>query len=162
MPEAPERSKPTTRSSTQTTSQSTARWSSSPEINSQEYTPPRAAKSSSRKARSISQESTRSGQDAQGRNAAKRAAHNIIEKRYRTNMNAKFLALEKAISPAGTVKQTSRAGAGSLKKSEILSNALAYIEHVQHENQAMHKELNLLKQNLLPGGIWRHSKQPRS
>ncbi|KAJ5219636.1 hypothetical protein N7468_008840 [Penicillium chermesinum] len=159
MPEPPaERpSKPTTRSST-----SAARWSSSPEIKTQEYTPRVEKSTSGRKTRSLSQDSIPSaGQDAQGRNAAKRAAHNIIEKRYRTNMNAKFLALEKAISPAGAPKQASRAGAGSLKKSEILSNALSYIEHVQHENQAMQKELALLKQNMLPGGIWRQTKPSR-
>ena len=160
MPEAPSArsSKPVSGSST---SQNTSRWSSSPEIKAQEYTP-RATKSisSSRKTRSISQESTRlsTDQDNQGRNAAKRAAHNIIEKRYRTNMNAKFVALEKATSPNNMHKQTPRAGAGSLKKSEILSNALAYIEHVQHENQAMQKELSLLKQNLPIGGVWRQSK----
>ncbi|KAJ5979620.1 hypothetical protein N7481_006918 [Penicillium waksmanii] len=147
---------------------SSARWSSSPDIKTEEYTAPRTQKqstattSSGRKTRSLSQDSNHStNQDPQTRNAAKRAAHNIIEKRYRTNMNAKFLSLEKAISPAGVHKQTSRAGAGSLKKSEILTNALTYIDNVQQENQALHKELALLKQNLLPGGIWRHSKQSR-
>ncbi|KAJ5715456.1 uncharacterized protein N7483_012637 [Penicillium malachiteum] len=173
MPEASITEKPskvTTRSSTQNSSPT--RWSSSPEIKPQEYKVPRAEKASvsasaststsTRKTRSLSQESNRSstGQDPHVRNAAKRAAHNIIEKRYRTNMNAKFLALEKAISPAGVPKQTSRAGAGSLKKSEILSNALAYIESVQQENQSMHKELAMLKQNMIPGAMWRH-KQSR-
>lgn len=155
--------KPVTRNASQTSS---ARWSSSPDIKTEEYSAPRAQKqsktASGRKTRSLSQDSNHStNQDPQTRNAAKRAAHNIIEKRYRTNMNAKFLSLEKAISPAGVHKQTSRAGAGSLKKSEILSNALTYIDNVQQENQALHKELALLKQNLLPGGMWRHSKQPR-
>lgn len=157
--------KPTTRNSSQSSS---ARWSSSPDIKAEDYTAPRPQKqsttttSSGRKTRSLSQDSNHStNQDPQTRNAAKRAAHNIIEKRYRTNMNAKFLSLEKAISPAGVHKQTSRAGAGSLKKSEILTNALTYIDNVQQENQALHKELALLKQNLLPGGIWRHSKQSR-
>lgn len=99
-------------------------------------------------------------QDPQTRNSAKRAAHNIIEKRYRTNMNAKLLALEKAISPAGVQKQSSRPGAGpgSLKKSEILTNALAYIDNVQQDNQALRKELALLKQGLLPRGMWRYAK----
>jgi hypothetical protein len=154
--------KPTTRSSTSTQNSST-RWSSSPEIKPQEYIAPREKSTSSRKTRSLSQDSNHSttGQDPQVRNAAKRAAHNIIEKRYRTNMNTKFLSLEKAISPAGIHKQTSRAGAGSLKKSEILTNALAYIESIQQENQAMHKELALLKQNIVPSGMWRH-KQSRS
>lgn len=93
------------------------------------------------------------------RNAAKRAAHNIIEKRYRTNMNAKFLALEQAIAPAAH-KPVSRAGTGTLKKSEILSNALAYIEGIQQDNQSLQKELALLKQNLLPG-MWRAHKPAR-
>ncbi|KAJ5378063.1 uncharacterized protein N7496_005472 [Penicillium cataractarum] len=163
--------KPITRASTSTSNTSTSkstRWSSSPEIKPQEYNPPRTDKR--RKTRSLSDESTTSSsgqapasapQDPQGRNAAKRAAHNIIEKRYRTNMNAKFLALEKAISPAG-VQKSSRAGAGSLKKSEILSNALAYIERIQQENLAVQKELALLKQGIVPGGMWRSSKQGRS
>ncbi|KAJ5691906.1 hypothetical protein N7462_001329 [Penicillium macrosclerotiorum] len=162
------RSKPTTRQSTQSNASST-RWSSSPEIKPQEYIAPRADRraqpNGSRKARSLSDDSHRSSstsQDTQGRNAAKRAAHNIIEKRYRTNMNAKFLALEKAISPAAVHKQAGRAGAGSLKKSEILTNALTYIEGIQQENQAMQKELALLKQNLLGAGMWRPGKHPRA
>jgi hypothetical protein len=151
IPEEPTKpSKPNTRNSSQSSS---TRWSSSPEIKPQEYTP---NPKTDRKTRSLSHDSNTS-QDPHMRNAAKRAAHNIIEKRYRTNMNAKFLALEKAISPAGGHKQ-SRAGAGSLKKCEILSNALSYIESVQQENAALHKELALLKQNLLPGGIWRHKR----
>jgi len=98
-------------------------------------------------------------QDPQTRNAAKRAAHNIIEKRYRSNMNAKFFALEESISPASIQKHSSKGGAGSLKKSEILTNALAYIENMQQENQGLRKELSLLKQNVLPGRPWRHSNQ---
>lgn len=74
-------------------------------------------------------------------------------------MNAKFLALEEAITPT-RVNKHSRAGAGSLKKSEILSNALAYIESMQQENAAVYKELALLKQNLLPGAMWRPKQPP--
>ncbi|KAL4932403.1 uncharacterized protein BDV17DRAFT_254367 [Aspergillus undulatus] len=88
---------------------------------------------------------------ARGRNAAKRAAHNIIEKRYRTNMNAKFVALEKAmaVKPAGVSKPvtsatTSNSGKGSsasLKKSEILSNAIAYMQELQEANERLRKEV---------------------
>jgi hypothetical protein len=148
------------------TRSSSTRWSSSPEMKEEEIATPQPSKatiSTSRKTRSFSRDSNHSstgGQDPQMRNAAKRAAHNIIEKRYRTNMNAKFVSLEQAISPSGVQKHT-KVGAGSLKKSEILTNALTYIDGIQQENQALHKELALLKQNLLPGGIWRHSKNPR-
>ncbi|KAJ5771143.1 uncharacterized protein N7511_003194 [Penicillium nucicola] len=148
-------------------SRTSSRWSSSPEIKVQEVETPQPSKqtsTSSRKTRSFSRDSNRSSgsQDPQMRNAAKRAAHNIIEKRYRTNMNAKFVSLEQAISPAGVQKHTPKAGAGSLKKSEILSNALSYIDGIQQENQALHKELAMLKQNMLPGGMWRHPKHPRA
>lgn len=150
-------SKTTRTTSTSTTTSS--RWSCSPEIKPQEYLAPKqttTTTTTARKTRSLSQDSSHSTttttttppqtQDPQTRNAAKRAAHNIIEKRYRTNMNAKFLALEQAISPSGSGihKSSSRGGAGSLKKSEILSNALAYIESVQGENLALKKEVAML------------------
>lgn len=70
-------------------------------------------------------------------------------------MNAKFLALEQAIAPSGSGvhKPSSRGGAGSLKKSEILTNALAYIENLQGENLALKKEVALLRgeRGVLPG-----------
>ena len=115
------------------------------------------------------------------RNAAKRAAHNVIEKRYRTNMNAKFVALEKAIA-AGPVSVSASAstsasvpGAGpdagnakaksgssaSLKKSEILSNAIAYMHQMQEENRYLHREIAVLKQGYVGSaagggaGIWK-------
>ncbi|OQD90027.1 hypothetical protein PENANT_c002G06182 [Penicillium antarcticum] len=148
-------------------SRTSSRWSSSPDIKAQDIETPQPSKptsTSSRKTRSFSRDSNRSSgsQDPQMRNAAKRAAHNIIEKRYRTNMNAKFVSLEQAISPAGVQKHTPKVGAGSLKKSEILSNALSYIDGIQQENQALHKELAMLKQNMLPGGMWRQPKHPRA
>lgn len=79
-------------------------------------------------------------------------------------MNAKFLALERAISPSssGIHKPSSKGGAGSLKKSEILTNALVYIEGVQQENLALKKEVALLRgeRGLAAGagGGWRGSK----
>jgi hypothetical protein len=143
---------------------SSKRWSSSPEMKQEDFPTPQPSKytSTSRKTRSFSRDSNRSSgsQDPQMRNAAKRAAHNIIEKRYRTNMNAKFVSLEQAISPSGIQKHT-KVGAGSLKKSEILTNALSYIDGIQQENQALHKELAMLKQSMAAGAIWRPTKQPR-
>ncbi|KAA8650207.1 uncharacterized protein ATNIH1004_002888 [Aspergillus tanneri] len=144
------------------------RWSSSPEITPQEYsapviTSPQPAPSSpptsNRKmARSLSGDShaSTSGSATSGRNAAKRAAHNIIEKRYRTNMNAKFVALEKAMS--GGIQKQTKGGSASLKKSEILTNAIAYMHELQEENKILHKELAMLKQNLPPNGMWRPTK----
>ncbi|KAF7179170.1 hypothetical protein CNMCM7691_008101 [Aspergillus felis] len=163
--------KPTTRRRTATQKREQAtRWSSSPEMTPQEYPVTSQATASPAPApvspptASTSRKNTRSlssgSQTATGRNAAKRAAHNIIEKRYRTNMNAKFVALEKAMSGSGVQKPTKGgSGSASLKKSEILTNAIAYMQELQDENAALQKELALLKQNLLPGGLWRHNKE---
>ncbi|KAL2788573.1 hypothetical protein BJX66DRAFT_340133 [Aspergillus keveii] len=136
------------------------RYSSSPELHPQQQpsttstTTPTTTTSSStstgRKSRNNSDDSTR------GRNAAKRAAHNIIEKRYRTNMNAKFVALEKAmaVKPSGGVsKPTSTSVSGvkssaSLKKSEILSNAIAYMQELQEANDRLRKEVATLNRRV--------------
>ncbi|KAE8352296.1 hypothetical protein BDV28DRAFT_135342 [Aspergillus coremiiformis] len=148
-------------------------WSSSPELAPQEYpapTSPQPASTSSpatrKMTRTMSADSNAStGQTTpatttSGRNAAKRAAHNIIEKRYRTNMNAKFVALEKAM--CGGVQKSSKNGSASLKKSEILTNAIAYMQELQEENKALQKELAMLKQNMIPSGMWRHTKSAES
>jgi hypothetical protein len=114
----------------------------------------------------------------------KKAAHNAIEKRYRTNMNAKFLALGNSIPrPGGSFATQLASNKGSRKhslcttrdslasgsqqhhqqhqqqqnKSEILTNALAYIQELQEENSRLKGELIVLKENLLPRGniMWR-------
>ncbi|KAE8143766.1 hypothetical protein BDV38DRAFT_2836 [Aspergillus pseudotamarii] len=147
-------------------------WSSSPELAPQEYptrTSPQATPTSppvNRKmtrttsvdsnASNASTGQTTTATTTSGRNAAKRAAHNIIEKRYRTNMNAKFVALEKAM--CGGVQKSSKGGSASLKKSEILTNAIAYMQELQEENKALQKELAMFKQNMVPSGMWRHTK----
>lgn len=143
------------------------RWSSSPDLMPQ-MAAVAAAQANANPAPDTGRKVSRTPSDASpqntspnSRNAAKRAAHNIIEKRYRTNMNAKFVALEKAMSNNGVAK-TSKGGSASLKKSEILTNAIAYIQELQEENRAAQKELALLKQNLLPGGIWRHTAGKRT
>ncbi|KAL4873267.1 hypothetical protein BDV12DRAFT_99627 [Aspergillus spectabilis] len=83
-----------------------------------------------------------------GQTTNKRAAHNVIEKRYRTNMNAKFDTLER-IMGGRTERKRSTDNGGSLKKSEILSKAVAHIQGLQEENRALCEELGLLRQNLI-------------
>lgn len=150
----------------ETRTKSSKKGVSTPDIKQEdECTTPQSSKSTpiskSRKARTFSQDSNRSSgsNDPKTRNAAKRAAHNIIEKRYRTNMNAKFVSLEQAISSSPMQKCSK--GAGCLKKSEILTNALSYIDEIQQENQSLHRELAVLKQNMVSGGNWRPIKHPR-
>ncbi|PYI11898.1 hypothetical protein BO78DRAFT_381943 [Aspergillus sclerotiicarbonarius CBS 121057] len=153
----------TRRKTVQPKREAATRWSSSPEITPQDYpaasvSPPPAPASpvNCKTTRSDSNASTGPAQTATGRNAAKRAAHNIIEKRYRTNMNAKFVALEKAM--CGGVQKPTKGGSASLKKSEILTNAITFMQELQEENKALQKELAILKQSMVPNGMWRHSK----
>lgn len=126
--------------------------SSSPEITPQDIQPPSSPPTRSTRRRPSGEPPVR--------NAAKRAAHNVIEKRYRTNMNAKFVALEKSMdggSASGVQKSAPKSGGGgsaSLKKSEILSNAITYMHELKEENRYLQKEL-AVRQNLVPGGIWR-------
>jgi len=120
---------------------------------------------------------------AQDTNAAtvmnqKKAAHNVIERRYRTNMNVKFQALGNAIPSSGGSRGTQFAcNKGSRRhsshqpsscgdnasgprrqqeeqqqqnKSEILTNALYYVHELQDENSRLKRELLVLKDNLLP------------
>lgn len=77
-------------------------------------------------------------------------------------MNAKFVALEKACAggpssagPAGSGDGTgvkASSSSSSLKKSEILSNAIAYMHDLQEQNRYLHKEIAVLKQSQY--GIW--------
>ncbi|KAH8701799.1 hypothetical protein BGW36DRAFT_394608 [Talaromyces proteolyticus] len=124
--------------------------------------------------------STASGTDPTAAMKRKKAAHNAIEKRYRTNMNAKFLALGNAIPRPGPFATQLASNKGSRKhslcqsrdpgavgegaqqqqqnKSEILTNALSYIHELQEENSRLKGELMVLKENLLPRGgnvMWR-------
>lgn len=103
----------------------------------------------------------------------KKAAHNAIEKRYRTNMNAKFVALGSAIPSFRTrplvnssnvkgVRKSVRDGTQPQNKSEILTNALAYIQELQEENRLLQNEVNVLKENLLPGSMWREYHEPEA
>lgn len=87
-------------------------------------------------------------------------AHNIIEKRYRMNMNSKFIALSNALptnSSAATCNSNStRGNAGSTgeqhppNKSEVLANALTYIRQLEAQTTSLRKEVAVLKENLLP------------
>ncbi|RDW67266.1 uncharacterized protein DSM5745_09132 [Aspergillus mulundensis] len=146
----PIHTQPKRKASMISTSSSQSRYSSSPDLPPQDPSPQpqptRKSRSSNSNANANGDEST-----ARGRNAAKRAAHNIIEKRYRTNMNAKFVALEKAmaVKTSGVSKSVSASNSShgvkssaSLKKSEILSNAIAYMQELQEVNERLRKELS--------------------
>ena len=103
--------------------------------------------------------------------AASRSAHNIVEKRYRTNLNAKFAALERALQGgtrstedrySSSKKPVKGRGAVGPRKSELLENAVIYIQELRGEKKKLLKELDVLKDNFLATNIRRGSQTHRS
>ncbi|GAD94034.1 HLH DNA binding domain protein, putative [Paecilomyces variotii No. 5] len=98
----------------------------------------------------------------------RKAAHNAVEKRYRTNMNAKFMALGNAIPSLHTNKPNASINSKGTKinikdgrqmknKSEVLTKALAYIQQLEEEKHIIRNDLCVLRDSVLPGGAWRRS-----
>jgi hypothetical protein len=87
----------------------------------------------------------------------KKLAHNIIEKRYRMNMNSKFVALSNALPDSCSAKSSGKPSPRRNSseqhppnKSEVLANALTYIHQLEARNASLKKEVEVLKENLLP------------
>ncbi|KAL1878916.1 hypothetical protein Plec18167_004211 [Paecilomyces lecythidis] len=130
-----------------------------------------STKSSSSKSSQRATRASHSSDDIKDTAASKRkAAHNAVEKRYRTNMNAKFMALGNAIpslraNKSNTsmnskgIKTNLKDGTQTQNKSEVLTKALAYIQELQEEKYLLQNELSVLKDNLLPGNVWRSSRR---
>ncbi|RHZ55035.1 hypothetical protein CDV55_105170 [Aspergillus turcosus] len=85
-------------------------------------------------------------QTTKGRKAAKRASHNIIEKRYRNNMNAKFTTLEKVITSCRNQQKVSNTRPCSMKKCEILTNAIKCIQNLEDRNAALTEDVAFLRE----------------
>ncbi|KAG2010781.1 hypothetical protein GB937_007547 [Aspergillus fischeri] len=98
--------------------------------------------------------SSADSQTIKGRKAAKRASHNIIEKRYRTNMNAKFTTLEKVITSCRNKQKVSINRPCSMKKCEILTSAIKCIQNLEERNAALSEDVAFLReQHHLLGAI---------
>ncbi|KAL1874161.1 hypothetical protein Plec18167_006096 [Paecilomyces lecythidis] len=97
--------------------------------------------------------------------ARRKIAHNAVERRYRVNMNAKFIALGKAIPSLRAGKPNASLRSKGIKvnlndstviqnKAEVLTKALAYIQELQEERSLLQNEVSALRSHLLPRGIW--------
>ena len=88
----------------------------------------------------------------------KKTAHNMIEKRYRTNLNDKIAALRDSVPslrvmsrPNGTEEDDDPEDlegltpAHKLNKATVLSKATEYIRHLEKRNKRMQDEINALK-----------------
>ncbi|GAD93910.1 HLH DNA binding domain protein, putative [Paecilomyces variotii No. 5] len=97
--------------------------------------------------------------------ARRKIAHNAVERRYRVNMNAKFIALGKAIPSLRAGKPNASLRSKGIKvnlndstviqnKAEVLTKALAYIQELQEERCLLQNEVSALRGHLLSRGIW--------
>lgn len=86
-----------------------------------------------------------------------KAAHNKVEKRYRSNINAKFAALNNLLPVSETVQsllerqdQNDEPVQQHRNKGEVLSEAMRYIKQLEERSRALESEVRILKDNLLP------------
>jgi hypothetical protein len=92
----------------------------------------------------------------------KKTAHNMIEKRYRTNLNDKIAALRDSVPSLRVMSRTSANGeeedddedlggltpAHKLNKATVLSKATEYIRHLEKRNKKLQDEVTALKGRL--------------
>lgn len=86
-----------------------------------------------------------------------KAAHNKVEKRYRSNINAKFAALNNMLPVLETVQSFLERQDGTdepvqqhRNKGEVLSEAMRYIKQLEERSRVLEGEVRILKDNLLP------------
>lgn len=100
--------------------------------------------------------STRSSPSPPGSPVHKKTSHNMIEKRYRTNLNDKILALRNAVpslrvaaggadAQAEDVPDDALSSAQKLSKATILSKATEYIRHLERKTESLEWENNELR-----------------
>ncbi|KAF2740207.1 hypothetical protein EJ04DRAFT_237420 [Polyplosphaeria fusca] len=87
----------------------------------------------------------------------KKTAHNMIEKRYRTNLNDKIAALRDSVPSLRVMSRTNGTEeddpedlegltpAHKLNKATVLSKATEYIRHLEKRNKRLHDELSATK-----------------
>lgn len=91
---------------------------------------------------------------------AKKRAHNVIEKRYRANLNEKIAELRDSVPSLRVAKSTNgdsneeeddgeaAQAAGKMNKASILSKATDYIKHLEIRNKRLEDENTALKNRL--------------
>ncbi|RYP76478.1 hypothetical protein DL771_001712 [Monosporascus sp. 5C6A] len=92
----------------------------------------------------------------------KKTAHNMIEKRYRTNLNDKIAALRDSVPSLRIMSKSARGEdttedreelqgltpAHKLNKATVLSKATEYIRHLEKRNSRLQDENNVMQQRL--------------
>lgn len=94
-----------------------------------------------------------------------RFLHNVVEKKYRTNINTRMAELRNAVPALKSVSDSSRNGsidlskfdglipATRLNKASILSKATEYIYHLRRKNDALSQEVDALHRFIQQSGL---------
>ncbi|KFY36527.1 hypothetical protein V495_07813, partial [Pseudogymnoascus sp. VKM F-4514 (FW-929)] len=97
--------------------------------------------------------------DESGQRPVKKTAHNMIEKRYRTNLNDKIMALRDSVPSLRVMTKSARGSDGStevedleglipahkLNKATVLSKATEYIRHLEKRSKRLAEENESMK-----------------
>lgn len=124
--------------------------------------PSDAGKPSCRKRKSSVEDDEDDDDDLDGSHPVKKTAHNMIEKRYRTNLNDKIAALRDAVPSLRIMSKSSRGEdttadreelhgltpAHKLNKATVLSKATEYIRHLEKRNARLADENNAMQQRI--------------
>ena len=101
--------------------------------------------------------------EPEGRPANKKRPHNVIEKRYRANLNSKIAELRDSVPRLRSIKRAQAGGedvvssddeldgvpsSGKLNKASILSKAVEYIHQLEMRNKSLDKDNESLKTRL--------------
>ncbi|EOD53146.1 putative sterol regulatory element binding protein sre1 protein [Neofusicoccum parvum UCRNP2] len=130
---------------------------------SQQSSPEPVANSNIKKRKSSTEDDSSTDHKGDKQPPVKKTAHNMIEKRYRTNLNDKIAALRDSV-PSLRVMSRANGGNGDeeddpedlegltpahkLNKATVLSKATEYIRHLEKRNKRLNEEVDALKARL--------------
>ncbi|KAL2016873.1 hypothetical protein VTK56DRAFT_2907 [Thermocarpiscus australiensis] len=117
------------------------------------------AKPASRKRKSSAEVDDDDDDDVDGQQPVKKTAHNMVEKRYRTNLNDKIAALRDSVPSLRIMCKSARGEdttedreelhgltpAHKLNKATVLSKATEYIRHLEKRNNRLIEEINSMQ-----------------
>ncbi|TLD05926.1 uncharacterized protein PgNI_08688 [Pyricularia grisea] len=120
------------------------------------------SKTSSRKRKSSADDEEDDDDDGDGSQPVKKTAHNMIEKRYRTNLNDKIAALRDSVPSLRIMSKSARGEdttedreelhgltpAHKLNKATVLSKATEYIRHLEKRNNRLMSENESMQQRI--------------
>ncbi|KAI2617810.1 hypothetical protein GGR54DRAFT_198271 [Hypoxylon sp. NC1633] len=121
-----------------------------------------SSKSNSRKRKSSVEVEDDDDDDLDGHQPVKKTAHNMIEKRYRTNLNDKIAALRDSVPSLRIMTKSARGEdttedreelhgltpAHKLNKATVLSKATEYIRHLEKRNLRLVDENSAMQQRI--------------